>query len=464
MRLRKSFLVLVLLSFGLTGCYTQLEYTQKMKRVTDDKSGTGYAWSGEEEEKANLTEADSIYIAETYGAKVAPYREGEEEATYEDEEYIPIPYKDYDVVDTYEACGCNPYKEYVIYNNYYPSYWDYSPYHYSPYYYGSSFYAYSPHYYRWRFIHGYDHFRIGFGAWHYLTFYGGSYFGPFYFDPYYYGYYPYYNSFYAGYYYNNYYYWGGGYAGYVNNRRSDRRYGPRSIGADRVRDGSTAVRNRSDITRSRKDGNAIRSRTTGVQRSRGTLQRNSNTTIRTRGTIGNSSRTRTDSQPRSRGTVTRNRGNNSSGGVTRSRSGSTSSVDRDRDNFRPRTRISNLGVSRNNSLMQAPVRINRAELESRIRQQRVKTLNDPQTRQSFFGRLRSVFKNGAVYNNSNRYNSSRNRSFTRSGNSRSKIGNTSRSSRSSSRSSVNRSSSSSSRSSGTRSRGSSSSRSRGNNN
>ena len=461
MRLRKSFLVLVLLSFGLTGCYTQLEYSQKMKRVTDDQSDTGYSWSGEEEEKANLTEADSIYIAETYGAKVAPYREGEEETTYEEEDYISIPYKDYDVVDTYEACGCDPYKEYVIYNNYYPSYWDYSAYHYSPYFYGSSFYAYSPHYYRWRYIHGYDHFRRGFGAWYYLTFYGGSYYGPFYFDPFYYGYYPYYNGFYAGYYYNNYYYGGGGYAGYINNRRSDRRYGPRSIGADRVRDGSTAVRNRSDITRSRKDGSAVRSRTNGVQRSRGTIQRNNNTTTRTRGTIGSSNRTRTDSRTRSRGTVTRSGGNNSSAGVSRSRNGSTSSINRD---YRPRTRTSSLGVNRNNSLMQAPARINRAELESRIRQQRIKTLNDPQTRQSFFGRLKSVFKNGAVYNNSSRYNSGRSRSFTRPSSSRSKIGKTSRSSRSSSRSTVKRSSSSSSRSSGTRSRGSSSSRSRGNNN
>lgn len=461
MRVRKSLLVILLLSFGLTGCYTQLEYSQKMKRVTDDKSNAGYSWSDEGEEKANLTEADSIYIAETYGAKVAPYREGEEEVVYEDEEYIPIPYKDYDVVDTYDACGCDPYKSYVINYNYYPSYRDYYPFYSRNYYYGSSYYAFGSHYDYWRHVHGYDHFRRGYGAWFYLTFYGGSLYGPFYFDPYYYGYYPYHNGFYASYYYGNYYF-GGGYAGYINDRRSDRRYGPRSIGADRVRNGNTAVRNRSDITRSRKDATTVRSRTTGVQRTRGTVQRNTNTTTRNRGTIGNSSRTRTDNRARSRGTVKRSGGNDTGSGVSRSRSGTA--VSSDRNDARQRSRSSSLGVSRNSSLMQAPVRINRAELESRIRQQRVKSLNDPQTKRSFLGRFRSMFDNGSVYNNS-RYNSGNNRSFKIPSRSRSKVGNTSRSG-SSSRSSVTRSSSSS-RSSGTRSRGSSggssSSRSRGNN-
>ncbi|MGK7368663.1 MAG: hypothetical protein ACNS64_00505, partial [Candidatus Halalkalibacterium sp. M3_1C_030] len=129
-----------------------------MKRVTSEKPNSEYSWSDEGEEKANLTEADSIYIAETYGAKVDPHREGNEEGEYADEEYIPIPYKDYDVVETYEACGCDPYKEYNIYNNYYPSYWGYSSFYSPHHYYGSSFYAFGSHYDYWRYIHGYDHF------------------------------------------------------------------------------------------------------------------------------------------------------------------------------------------------------------------------------------------------------------------------------------------------------------------
>ncbi|HKL17659.1 MAG TPA: hypothetical protein VJ905_01775 [Halalkalibaculum sp.] len=460
MRLRKSILVILLLSFGLTGCYTQLEYSQKMKRVTSEKSDTGYAWSDEDEEKANLTEADSIYIAETYGAKVAPYREGEQEAVYEDEDYIPIPYKDYDVVETYEACDCDPYKEYVIYNNYYPSSWGYSSFYSPHHYYGSSFYAFGAHYDYWRYIHGYDHFRRGFGLGFYLTFYGGSYYSPFFYDPFYYGYYP--GYYYNPYHYSNFYY-GGGYAGYINDRRSDRRYGPRSIGADRVRNGNTAIRNRSDITRSRKDGNTVRTRTTGVQRTRGTVQRSGSTTTRNRGTIGNSSRTRSNNGTRSRGAVKRSGGNDNGKGVSRSRSGS--SINRDHHDNRQRSRVTNLGVNRNKSLMSAPVRIDRAEMESRIRKQRIKSLNDPQTKRSFFGRFKSVFDNGSIYSRS-RYNSGTNRSFKSSSRSRSKIGNTSRSSRSSSGSSVTRSRSSS-KSSGSRSRGSSggssSKRDRGNN-
>ena len=173
MRLRKSLLIVLLLSFGLTGCYTQLEYSQKMKRVTSERPSSEYSWSedSEEKERANLTEADSIYIAETYGAKVAPYREGEDDYVeegeyydYENEDYIPIQYKDYDVIDTYDSCNCNPYKTYNIYNNYYPSYG-----YYGGGYYSSSWYRHWPSYYafgwpdyrwRWRYNFGFNYYKL----------------------------------------------------------------------------------------------------------------------------------------------------------------------------------------------------------------------------------------------------------------------------------------------------------------
>lgn len=462
MRIRKSLLLVLLLSFGLTGCYTQLEYSQKMKKVTDDRSNPEYSWSDDSDEKANLTEADSIYIAETYGAKVAPYREEDggagEYANYEDEEYIPVHYKDYDVVETYEACGCNPYKTYVIYDSYYPSslYHGYG-YSYNRFHHWPSYYAFGSPYYHWRSHFSFGYFHRGFG----LAFHWGhpySFYDPFFYDPFYYGYS-------SPIFYNNYYY-GSGYAGTIRTSESDRRYGRRSIGADRVRDGnSSSVRTRSALNRDREKANTntVRTRTTGVQRTRGTIDRTRNTHTRTRGTgsVGSSSRSRSGSG-NSGTSVKRSRGNDN-GSSVRSRSGTK--VKRDRDNSRERVSDSRsaLGVSRGILL---PARTNRAQIESNIRKQRVESPqnNQQRTRRSFFGRFKSVFDMDRSFNSSRTNSSSR--SFTFPSNNRSKVGNN-RSSRSSSRSTSVKRSRSSSKSSGSRSRGSSggssSKRDRGNN-
>ena len=453
MRIQKSLLLILLLSFGLTGCYTQLEYSQKMNKVTDDRTGSEYSWSDDSDEKADLTEADSIYIAETYGAKVAPYKEGEyngdsDYTGYEDEEYIPVHYKDYDVVETYEACGCNPYKTYVIYDSYYPSSlyhgygYSYNRYHHLP-----PYYAFGNPYYHWRSHFSFGYFHQGFG----LAFHWGypySYYDPFFYDPFYYGYS-------SPIFYNNYYF-GSGFAGNVRTDNPDRRNGRRSIGTNRVgsRDrNSSSVRTRSGLTREKATGRTVRSRSNGVERSRsrGTVQRNRGNTTRTQGTtrVGSSSRTRSGSGTKSRGTVKRSRsGKNGSGTQSRSRS-------RVRNNDEKRDQALNsrnrLGVNRNIVL---PRQNSREQIESRVRQQRVKTRYNRQTqRRSIFGRFKSVFDNGNVFERSKQRSGTR--SFKLPNQRRSKIGNTGRSSRSSSRSSVTRSRSSS-KSSGTRSRSSSS--------
>lgn len=461
MRIRKSLLILLLLSFTLTGCYTQLEYSQKVSRITDEKPVEGYAWSDEaekketEEERANLTVADSIYIAETYGAKVSPYTEPEDEEYYYEEDYIPIEYKDYSVIDQYEACGCNPYKTYIIYDSYYPT---------SSWYFGSNYYYSSRyHYYNWRPYYGYAspfyrwhwNYHLGFNYYHRgfgLAFYWGS---PYYYDPFFYD--PFYYGFHRPIYYNNYYF--GTYAGTVRSNKTNRRYGRRSVGADRVRSRDATLRNRSGVTRNNTATRTVRSRSIGTKRSRGTVRSSGGTTVRSRGAtrVG---RSQSGSRTRSRGTIKRSRDNNRNDLRSRTRG---SRVDRD-DNDRQRA-VSRSGLRYpRNSVVLSPQR--RAEIEAKLRTQRAKQINRSarnSSRKSFFGRLGNIFNNGrSIRSNS----SSRNRSFNfgdRS-RSRSKVGR-SRSSSGSSRSSVTRSRSKS-KSSPSRSRGSSSSkrsRDRGNN-
>lgn len=464
MKIRKFLLIILLFSFGLTGCYTQLEYSQKVNRITEEKPVEGYAWdedSEEQEKRPNLTVADSIYIAETYGAKVDPYRE-EEYDEYADEEYIPVEYKDYSVMEQYEACGCNPYKTYVIYDSYYPSSSLYfgtghfysHRYHWRPY--GYRYHGYYSPFYRWHWMHhmGFKYYHRGFG----LAFHWGSpyyYYDPFFYDPFYYGYH-------RPIYYNNYFF--GSYAGKIRSDRSDRRYGPRSIGADRVRDrNSSTIRTRTGVSRSNGSATKIRSRSTGVQRSRGTIQNTRSSTTRSRGTtrVGNSSRSRSDSGTKSRGTVTRSRSNdNGNGNRSRSRSG----VQRDRNDGQASVSTTRKPSSTRKAIILPPSK--RAEIERRISQQRAKQVESSRrssSRRSFFGRLNSILSNGSRAINSNR-NSSRSRSFKIPNRSktRSSFGR-SRSSGSSSRSTVKRSRSSS-KSSSSRSRSSSSNKKRSRNN
>lgn len=462
MRIRKSLLILLLLSFSLTGCYTQLEYTQRANRITDEKPVEGYAWSDEaesenEEERANLTVADSIYIAETYGAKVSPYREYENDEYYE-EDYIPIEYKDYSVIDQYEACGCNPYKTYIIYDSYYPSSsWYYGSNYYSSRYYYSSwgpYYGYVDPFYRWHWkLHlGYRYYHHGYG----FAFYWGS---PYYYDPFFYD--PFYYGFYRPFYFNNYYF--GTYAGTVRSHKSNRRYGRRSVGADRVRSRDATLRNRTGVTRNNVNTRSIRSRSIDSDRtrSRSAIRNSRGNTTRSRGTtrVGSSGRSRTDSGNRNRGTVTRSRSGDGNDARTRSRG---TVIDRNEDNRQRAIYRSGLRYPRNSAVISPS---DRREIESRIRSQRAKAYQNSTrstSRRSFFGRFKDFINNGRAIRSNSSSRSSRSFNFGSRSRSKSNVGR-SRSSSRSSRSGVTRSRSSS-KSSPSRSRGSSSKkRSRDNN-
>ena len=89
MKLAKA-TVLVLMALLLTGCYTQLQYSQTMKKVTDDRETPEQSWNEDE------NKYDSEYDSSEY-------------AYEEDEDYIPVYYKDYQYEDKYNNCDCNPY-------------------------------------------------------------------------------------------------------------------------------------------------------------------------------------------------------------------------------------------------------------------------------------------------------------------------------------------------------------------
>lgn len=253
-------LLLIFLSVTLTGCYTQLQHSQKAKRITDTKSTPGYSWSGDEkvEENTQRTESD-------YGKAKA-----EEESYYDNSgegEGLPVDYKDYDVVEEYEACNCNPYKTYVLIDD---------PYYYSAY----DTYAYSGFHHRYyRPYH--SHFGLGFSIGFGSSFYYSSFYHPYYYPPYH------YPSFYYGYggffpSYNNFFF-GSSFTGRLVRDRENRRFGRRSIGSSRVNSSGTSVNrtrassgrlkasspNRSTGRSRVRSANSRKTKVQGTKRSRG---------------------------------------------------------------------------------------------------------------------------------------------------------------------------------------------------
>lgn len=165
-------------AFLFSGCYTQLEYSQRMHRVTEKKPVRGYSWSDEEERSE---EASSIYIEDNANTTAKPYDiEGyEQQAVYEDE-FQPV-YKDYETANWYYDNGLTydgGYYSSYVYNHLPPSYW--YPYYYDPFYdypyYGSFGINISFHfgshpwwYYRTRHYyhdHFYHHFHHSYAFWH----------------------------------------------------------------------------------------------------------------------------------------------------------------------------------------------------------------------------------------------------------------------------------------------------------
>lgn len=435
MKALKSLLI-TLVALLLTGCYTQLQYSQKMNKVTDRNKKEvqeNYRSSQEQANNDTQTKSDDEY---------SDYAAGEED-------YVPVYYKDYEYAQKYDECNCSPYNVY----NFYGSSHDWYRYnYYKPYYSYRSYLTLSPFYHHnWHHHHhfGYSRFAFSF-SWGSPHFYHRFYHDPFYdyyygygYSPFAYNYHRYYGSFGYGYY----------YGGSGNKEKVDRnvRYGPRSIGTNRVvnSDRSRSVSNRAErsatVTNSRSKVQT-RSSSVGTTRSRGTANNNSGSVTRTRSRNGD--------------------GTNSNGSTTRSRSGDNIQSDNSRD----RVYIDRTGESK-------PVVIDR-ERYNAIRSrtvtnqnflrnldtdhnalQRARTVNvnteEQKEHPAFFNRMKGFFENNTnrIITNTRRSNSSTIRSRSSSSSSRSSVSR----SKSNSRSSVSRSSSSSSNS---RSRGGSSSSSR----
>lgn len=410
MKILKTVLV-TLIALLLTGCYTQLQYSKTVKK--DKKEARGYSWSGEEQ-------ADEQVQNES------------EYADYEDDE-IPIYYKDYEYARRYDDCGCSPYNVYNFYG--------YDGFGYPYYSYGSFFSLNTYYFHKWHYRrHFYPGFAFSFSwGWPYSY---HSFYDPFY-DYYWYGYRPY--AF------NYIYYYGGsghGYGYYPDGkRRSNTRYGPRSIGTNRVvgtddrsRDprlsGRDAARVGSTTT--------VRSRSGSVTRSRGTVNRSNGSTVRTR-----------------------SRSDNKSGGSTRTRSRGNDMQSNDSRIYIDRTRDSQVparndrdgsGIIRTRSvnLSNSSVRSieDRSDIRARLQRAPNVEFNAPRerSRHTFFDRMKTFFQQSTsrIRTDFDRSNSTI-RTRSRSSSNSSSINRRS----SQSRSSVDRSRSSSSNNS--RSRGSSSS-------
>lgn len=391
MKSRILFITLIGSAFVLSSCYTQLQYSQRMHGITDERPYTpGYSWSDEGE----YTEADSNYV------------EGYEEGYSDALEDYPYYYKDYAAADWYSRHG-------------------------------------------WRFSLG---FHFGFHDWYYpyggfASFHYGSPFGyPWYYshwNRHYYGYGP------------GYYYWPGyfnystfvyaGYKGNIDRDDDERRFGRRTtIGTNRINAGRTD-RARISNTRSRSRDHAVTSgrRTTSV-RSRSTVEQRSRT-VRSRSGSDGRSQVRSTGRSRSSGSGTRvDRDTN-----RRKRSDDyRSSVNRGGDDRRS-VRVNRQNLTGNND-----IEIRRAVIESRIRQRKapdidMDRINRKQPGSRFF-RVKRTNSNHFRFNpvktrSKIHFNHS-------SSNSRSRVKSISRSSSSRSRSSGTSSSSSKS-SSSRRSRG-----------
>lgn len=430
MKYLKSITFAVLLIFGLSGCYTQLQYSQKVKRITDREPAGEYAWDGEEQAYAN---------------------EGDYEGTANDEyyeDYVPA-YKDYETSEFYNDCNCDIY-------DYQQGYFDgvedaltavrydyFQPYYSSYFRYNLGFYPYHS-----SFGFGYYYGYAPINRYFYHRFYSPYYYSPFYYHSFYHhGYGPFFSY--------NYYYFDNDYRYY---NRDNHRYGPRSIGSSRLR-GDSGTR-----TRSGASGSDIRTRTRSD--SQGDIRTRSNTNTRSRGTID-----RTRSRSGSSGSVgsSRTRSSNGSGTVSRTRSGNGSDGSRSRSGNVNRSRdnndeyISRVGILQNR--YSRSVRDIRADRQRRNLLQQARERYHQQNQQKssgIWGRLKSAFGADKIRSLRNDRNSrSGNTIRSRSAGSNSRSVHRSRSnSRSSSGSSVGRSRSKSSSGSGSRSRSGGNSRSR----
>lgn len=438
MKIFKALVLTFTALFLFTGCYTQLQYSQKMSKVTDAR----YVEEGESDEQ--VTDDRSYDTTE------------EDVIAYAEESGVPIYYKNYYVANWWNDCACSPYGY-----DYYSDYWYYDRFHFgSPYYY-SRHHFYSNPYLRWKLRHHrWAHFGSSFSmTWRWGYHYPHHYYG--YYDPFIYNYYGQPIA------YNNYYFYGRGYGywngGNVDRGDNNRRYGPRGIGTSRtVTDDTNRARERQSVTNSGNRSTTSTPRTVGSSRTRSNTS--SGTVIRTttsRNSDGASTRTRSVKRKKDDST------SNSPNVRTRSRSGDNNSESVSSD--QNRRRIISLPDYVNSSPR------NNEEIRQRIRNSKipassVNVRSSSRERKTFLNRVGSFINRTTrtISSSPSRTRSSsvgtNSSSVRRSSPSVTRSKSSSSSTRS--RGSVSRSkSSSSSSSSGSRSRsggGSSSDRSRGN--
>lgn len=383
----------------LSGCYTQLQYSQRMHRITDYRSPEYY----QDDEQDSRT---SDQYAGTEGYEYEEDYAGEE---YADDEYIPVYYKDYQTAAFYNSYSySNPFiygtrhyryvNQHALNTAYEYGYLD--GFHDGSGYIGPVFYSgyygiplLRPFSYDWYLVYG-PYYRAGvsFGFGWYHHFWYRHRFGHHY--AYLYGphYWPYYHGNFITY---NFYYFGNSGNSYTSDVVSNRRYGPRSIGTDRVANSrSRSVGGtRSTVRRSANTSYDTSTRTRSIGRNRGTVTRStSGTTTRTRSTGRSVKRSRNGSDNGSSGRT----GN---GSVQRSRStggnssaGSASAVNRSRDYdsdryYRVRSANGYVLVPRSR-IDRSDYRINTDELRSRMRNSKVQA-PPPERRSSFWDRLRN---------------------------------------------------------------------------
>lgn len=286
MKSRIPFILLTVTLFFLTGCYTQLRYSQRINRITEEpRHSATYSWDGEEEAQPRAQTDEN-------------YEEGYEDGYYDGTEDAYY-YKDYEAAEWYSRHGFGSFYDDYYFHRYSFPYWSHYRRYYDPFF--------------------YDYYPGTYASFSFSLHFGHS-FGAFYGYPYRwyryrtFGYWnPYYGYGYGPVFVNNYFY--SGYAGYVGvskrDKDKDRRYGRRSvIGTNRVRSGSSD----GNVRSARASELREKGRQTSTTRVR---SRDTSTRERSRSTVRSRSRT-DDTRVRSTGrSRSSSSGSRSSGSTTR---------------------------------------------------------------------------------------------------------------------------------------------------
>ncbi|MDX1617618.1 MAG: hypothetical protein R3224_02450 [Balneolaceae bacterium] len=386
MRFRSLIVPLFAVAFLLSGCYTQLQYSQRINRITDDRPPTpGYSWDGDEERSQAYNEGED-----------SEYTEGYEDGYRRAVDDYPIYYRDYGVANWYD-------RHYYYHDPYFDWYYPYRSGLSISFYYGRPF-GFS----RLAFFHPFDYY------WYPRHF---GFYRPYYF------YHPgFYSSFYGPqyYFYPGSHYFQTGFANFVGvGKEIERRYGRRSsVGTGRVAAGNSRIDRTGDRTRGRTAIQKAKSgRRSTVIRNRSSSGSDRGRSVRSRGRSSSSEsgrRVRSSGRSRSgsdRGTVQRsrsgNRNNNySSGPGTRSVDGTGVSERVDDDNGSRGVRINSGRFIPDRSRITDR---NSSDLRTRIRNSRAPAVDLNRVDRTRFDERLRLFRRNTFFNSMSRrkFNNSR---------------------------------------------------------